>query len=173
MQKAAVHIPVHGDDGAQQGFHPIERLRIGINHLFERVMSSWPSVSRDDDTDISYVDNCWGGWLLTPKVEFVETDTGYLITAELAGLSEKDIDVLVKDGILMFKGEKLISRQEKKKDYYLSERRYGAFRRMFTLPYDVDASKISSTLRKGILTIFLPKTDEADKKIRKIKVESR
>jgi HSP20 family protein len=64
-----------------------------------------------------------------PSVDVTETDKAYEIAAELPGMDEKNVEVRVSDGVLSIKGEKQEEREEKKKDYYLSERSFGSFQR--------------------------------------------
>ncbi|MHC2791871.1 HSP20 family molecular chaperone IbpA [Mesorhizobium jarvisii] len=73
---------------------------------------------------------------------------------------------------LTIKGEKQEEKEEKDKDYYLSERRYGSFQRSFQLPDGVDADKIDASFTKGVLTVKLPKTAEAQKAEKKITVKA-
>jgi HSP20 family protein len=109
---------------------------------------------------------------MAPAMDIAEKDKAYQVTAELPGLDEKDIDVTVSDNVLTIKGEKKEEKEEKEKNYYLSERRYGAFQRSFDLPSGVDTAKIEAQFAKGVLTITLPKSAEAQKKQRKIDVKS-
>jgi HSP20 family protein len=81
--------------------------------------------------------------------------------------------VTVSDGGIAIRGEKTEEKEEKKEDYRLSERRYGSFERRFRLPDGVDASKIEAQMKKGVLTVTLPKTAEAQKKVRKVAVKSK
>jgi HSP20 family protein len=106
-------------------------------------------------------------------VDVVETEKEYQITAELPGLSEKDVEVVVADEILTIKGEKKEEKEEKAKNYYLSERRYGAFKRSFQLPSGVDADKIEAGFQNGVLTLTLPKTPEAQKSEKKIAIKTK
>jgi HSP20 family protein len=98
-----------------------------------------------------------------PAIDITEDDMAYKITAELPGLEEKNIDVTVSGGMLTIKGEKSSEKQQENKDYHVSERAYGSFRRSFALPDRVDRDEISADLSKGVLTITLPKTAEARK----------
>jgi len=107
----------------------------------------------------------------TPAVDVAETDKGYEITAELPGMDESNIDVKFADGVLTIKGEKKEEREEKKKDYYVSERRYGSFQRSFPVPESVDANKIEAKFVNGVLTIKLPKSAEAQKNEKKIAIK--
>ena len=87
-------------------------------------------------------------------------------------MDEKNIEVNVANGGLTIKGEKKDEKEEKKKDYYVSERRYGSFERYFTLPDSVDADKIEATFKNGVLKVTLPKTAEAQKPAKKIDVKA-
>lgn len=107
-----------------------------------------------------------------PAVDVAETDTAFEITAELPGMDEKDIEVKVANGGLTIRGEKQEQKEEKKKDYYLQERRYGAFERSFRLPDGVDTDKIEATFAKGVLKVTLPKTPEARKAEKKIAIKA-
>ena len=75
------------------------------------------------------------------------------------------------DGILTIKGEKREEKEERKKDYYLSERRFGSFQRSFQLPDGVDADKIEARFKNGVLTVTLPKSPEAQRKEKKIAIK--
>jgi HSP20 family protein len=108
-----------------------------------------------------------------PVVDVVEKEKEYQITAELPGLGEKDVEVVVADEILTIKGEKKEEKEEKAKNYYLSERHYGAFQRSFQLPPGVDADKIEAGFQNGVLTLTLPKTPEAQKSEKKIAIKAK
>lgn len=100
-------------------------------------------------------------WPSGPAADMVSKPTCYEITAELPGMDEKNIEVKLSDGMLTIRGEKRHEREETKEGYYLSERRFGAFERAFRIPQGVDAGRIEAVLRNGVLTVTLPKTDEA------------
>src|ERR1700730_15274827 len=89
----------------------------------------------------------------------------------LPGMDESNIDVKFSDGTLTIKGEKKDEREEKQKDYYLSERRYGSFQRSFGVPDGVDADKIEAHFKNGVLTVTLPKRPEAQKSEKKIAIK--
>jgi HSP20 family protein len=93
-----------------------------------------------------------------------EDDKDFKITAELPGLEERGIDdVTVRNHTLTIKGEKSYEQEEKSKNHQVSERAYGSFQRSFTLPEGVEADKIAAIVAKGVLTVTLPKTAEAQK----------
>jgi HSP20 family protein len=113
------------------------------------------------------VNNFWRRELtspVTPACDVIEKDNAFELTAELPGLDPKNIELSVAQDILTIKGEKNEQKEEKTKDRYVSERRYGSFRRSVQLPASVDASKIEAKYKSGILTVSLPKSAEAQKK---------
>jgi HSP20 family protein len=103
-----------------------------------------------------------------PAVDVAETERTYEITAELPDLNEKNVEVRVIDRILTIEGRK--QEKEEKKDYYLTERRFGSFQRAFQVPEGVDVDKIEATFERGVLTVTLPKTVEAEKAGKKIAI---
>jgi HSP20 family protein len=109
-------------------------------------------------------------WGKAPAVDIADNEKAYEITAELPGMDESNIDVKFSDGTLTIKGEKKDEKEEKKKDYYLSERRYGSFQRSFGVPDGVDAEKIEAHFKNGVLTVTLPKTLQAQKSEKKIAI---
>jgi HSP20 family protein len=80
--------------------------------------------------------------------------------------------VKLTNGILTIRGEKRDEKEEKNKDYYLSERSFGSFERSFQVPENIDTDKISAGFKKGVLTITLPKSAEAQSSEKKIEVKA-
>ena len=107
-----------------------------------------------------------------PAVDVAEKDNQYQISAELPGMDQNNIEVTLSNGVLTIKGEKKEEKEESKKDYYLSERRYGSFQRSFQVPEGVDAEKIEANFKNGILTVSLPKTAAAQKDQKKIAIKA-
>ena len=93
------------------------------------------------------------------------------MTAELPGLDEKKVGVKVANGVLTIKGEKHEDKEEKNKDFHMRERRFGSFERALRIPESVDTDKIEASFKKGVLTVTLPKTAEAQKPVKKIEVK--
>lgn len=108
-----------------------------------------------------------------PSFEIGETEKEFHVSAELPGLTEKDVNVSIEDNVLSISGEKKEEKDEKKKNYHLYERSYGSFSRSFTLPENVDADKISATVKNGVLEILIPKKAVEPKKVKKIEVKSK
>ncbi len=105
------------------------------------------------------------------KVNVAETDKALEVSAEIPGVDAKDIDVQLKDGVLTIKGEKKEEKDEKQKDWHVTERSYGMFERSFSLPADVDTAKVEAAFDKGVLKVTLPKLAAAQAKVQKIEVK--
>jgi HSP20 family protein len=108
--------------------------------------------------------------LAVRAVDIVDKESAYELSAELPGMDENNIDVKFSDGTLTIKGEKRDEREEKKKNFYLAERRYGSFQRSFSVPKSVDAGRIEANFKNGVLTVTLPKTPQARQNEKKIPV---
>ena len=111
------------------------------------------------------------GWI--PAMEISESAKELMLTAELPGIDQRDIDVSVEEGMLTIRGEKLEEKKEGEEDkkVYLYERLYGSFSRSFALPSNVDAANIVAEFEKGILKIRLPKFADVKPKGRKVEVK--
>ena len=105
-----------------------------------------------------------------PAVDVKETDHSFLISADIPGLTKKDINIEVSDDVLSITGERTEDKVEDSDLYHYRERSKGAFTRSFHLPESVDEKKISANFKDGILSIELPKTKVIEPKSRKIKI---
>jgi HSP20 family protein len=151
---------------------PFESLRREIDRLFDDFeWGSWRSPFRRALFDVEPFLRGEVKWGKVPAVDVVDTATNYEITAELPGLDEKDIEVKFSDGTLTIRGEKKEEKEEKKKDYFMSERHYGSFQRSFTVPDGIDPEKIEAAFKNGVLTVTLPKTAESQKTVKRIEVK--
>jgi HSP20 family protein len=106
-----------------------------------------------------------GGW---PQVDLAETDKAVTITAELPGMEEKDVELLLQDGMLTLKGEKRSETEDKERRF--SERYYGSFERHIPLSADVQADKAEARFKNGVLKVTLPKNPEAQPKAKRISI---
>ena len=103
-------------------------------------------------------------------VDVHENEKEIVFEAELPGIDEKDIQVVVRDGVLSLKGEKKSERDEKKDAYHLVERSFGSFERAFELLDSADEEKIKADFNKGVLRVVVPKRPEAVKAEKKIPI---
>ena len=106
-----------------------------------------------------------------PTVDIKDDENGYSMEVELPGMTEKDIEVKVEGNLLTLSSKKNEEKEEKKKDYVLKERRSYSFSRSFVLPENVDAEKISAEFKNGLLSLNVPKPEEAKPKLLEIKVK--
>jgi HSP20 family protein len=110
----------------------------------------------------------FGGMM--PKVDVSETDREIQIVAELPGLKQDDVELIQEDDLLTLRGQASESREEKEKQYHLTERSYGRFERSFRLPETVDHERISAKFENGLLTVTLPKSERAEKAAKRIEI---
>jgi HSP20 family protein len=123
--------------------HEMSRL---IDHFFEGGLMP---TGADD----------WSGAFL-PTIDVKENDQAFVVSAELPGLDEKDVEVLLSADSLTIKGEKKQEKEEKDQNYHRIERRYGSFNRVVTLPAEILTDKAEANFKKGILHITLPKAEK-------------
>jgi len=153
-----------------QAWQPFTSLRREMDRLFEDFEREWGWPR-----SMFSIEPFWrreATWATAPAVDVAETDKAYEITAEVPGLAEKDLEVKLTSGALTIRGEKQEDKEQRKKDYYISERRYGAFERSFRLPEGIDTEKIDASFKNGVLKVVLPKTPEAQKAEKKIDVKA-
>lgn len=148
-------------------------LRTEMDRLFDRFAGGWgmPSFGRMFDMAPA-LRNESTFTVPTPAVDITEADGAYKLTAELPGLTEKDIEVQVAGDVLTLKGEKREEKEQKEKSFHLSERSYGSFQRSFSLPEGVDRDKVTAEFAKGVLTITMPKTEKAVEQKKTIEVKA-
>ena len=142
---------------------PFLSLHREVNRLFDDVFRSFdtrlPSLGR--------FSSFGGNW---PSVEISDGEKEIRVTAEVPGLEEKDIEVLLDDGVLTLKGEK--RSETENKDRQFSERFYGIFERRIPIGYEVEDDKVDARFNNGVLTVTLPKTAKAQSQARRIEIKS-
>ncbi|MBQ2294298.1 MAG: Hsp20/alpha crystallin family protein [Spirochaetales bacterium] len=98
-----------------------------------------------------------------PEVNIYESKDKYMVLAKIPGVDKKDIQISIKDNALKLSGE--IKSKDSNKTYYLTERISGSFKRNFMFDEKIDAEKVFAELKNGILTIDLPKSEDAKPKV--------
>ncbi len=106
-------------------------------------------------------DGPFAGYKAWPAIDVAEEEDAIIVRAEVPGCKAEDIDISVHGNVLTISGEKKLSEEKKEKGYYHVESSYGSFRRELTLPTDVDQSKIDATCKNGVLSVTLPKAEQA------------
>jgi len=129
-----------------------------LPNVFERMI--------DDNFFFDYDNNNW-----TPSVDINESNDAFMITADLPGIKKSDIEVKVEENLLILNAERKIDKTNDNKKYHFSERRSGTFSRSFKLPKSVKEEKITADFDNGVLSIIIPKAEDAITSNRLIKVK--
>jgi len=143
-----------------ESFDPFVSFRREVDRMFDTFFDGfgWPSSV---------------GWTgLTPALDVAETDKELVITAEVPGVTEKDVDVTLAGDLLTIKGEKKAEEEQKNGALSYVERRYGSFSRSVRLPFAVKDENVDATYDKGVLTIRIPKPAEVQNASRRIEVKA-
>jgi HSP20 family protein len=111
--------------------------------------------------------------LWAPEVDIHETQDALVLEADLPGLEEKDLDIRVENNMLTIRGERKFEKKVSEENYLRVERSYGSFCRSFSLPHTVNAEQIQANYRNGVLTVRLPKREEAKPKQIKVSVNAK
>jgi len=141
-------------------WNPMRHRMMPTVHEWDRLMSDFFSDKLEDSglTD-------WA-----PEVDIVEDKDAFVVTADLPGLTKKDISINIKENMLTISGERKSEIKDENKNYCRTERRYGAFKRSFQLTDKVVADKIAASFKDGVLTVSVPKAEEVKPKEIEIKV---
>jgi len=137
-------------------FRDMVTLREKMNRLFEDVFTG-----QSEGKELAA--STWA-----PAVDIFETENDLVMTAEVPGIDEKDIEIKIEDNTLILKGARKFEKETKEENYHRIERSYGSFYRAFTLPNSIDPEKIQAEHENGVLKITMPKRTEL--KPRKVKI---
>lgn len=148
-------VPVHYREPDRNPFLSLHRE---MNRMFD-------DFFRDFDMRPSVMAAWNDNW---PRVDLSETDKQVMVTAELPGLEEKDVEVMLEDGMLTIRGEKRSETADK--DRQFSERYYGRFERRIPIDAEVHADEVQGSFKNGVLTVTLPKNPEARPKAKRIAI---
>lgn len=144
--------------------HPVYSLQKEMNTLFDDFFKGFDLMPFEREPQR------FGTF--SPSVDVKDSGKDVTIKAELPGMDEKDIEVSLTDGAVTIRGEKKEEKEDKGKNYYRMERSYGSFSRTIPLPAGIDSQKADAIFKKGVLTITVPKTEEAKAKVKNIKVKT-
>ncbi len=129
-------------------FRDLITLREKMNRLFEEAYTA-----RGEERDL--VSSSW-----SPSVDIYENEQHLVLTAEVPGIEDKDIEIKIEDNTLTLKGERKFEKETKEENYHRIERAYGSFYRSFSLPPYIDQDKIEAEHEHGVLKITMPKKHE-------------
>lgn len=138
-------------------------------------VAAWPNLGRLSDlrdeidrlfdsplNELTRTSQLLSGW--TPALDVFEEKDNFVVKAELPGMKKEEIEVSFHDGSLSLSGERQSETKEQDAEVYRAERYFGRFQRTVTLPAAVAADKIKAAYKDGVLTVTLPKTEEAKPK---------
>jgi HSP20 family protein len=140
-----------------QPFRGVSTLQDQINRLFDGAFDR-----SSDETNLTR-------W--TPAVDIVETEHNLVVKADLPDIKPDELDICVENNILTIRGERKFEKKENESDYLRVERCYGAFSRSFSLANTVNAEAIQADYKNGVLTLNIPKREEAKPKQIKVRIE--
>jgi len=176
MAEDTSQIPVTTDKAApseSRQRRPLESPRQEIHRLFDDFgIGRWGSPFRTSFFDMDPFRRAKAAFSGMPAVDVTETEKSYRVVAELPGMDEKNIEVKISNGRLTIKGEKQEENEDEKPDYYVRECSFGSFERTFPVPDGVELERVDASFKKGVLTVTLPKTAEAQKAEKKIPVKA-
>jgi HSP20 family protein len=138
------------------GESPFLALHREMNRLFDDAFRSF-------DAPVMF-----GRGSAWPSVEISETDNDVKVTAELPGMHENDIDILLEDGGLIIRGERKTETRDEGRQF--SERFYGRFERRIPLGFEAEAGKATADFNNGVLTVIVPKSAEARRNAKRIPI---
>jgi HSP20 family protein len=144
--------------------HPFYSLQRQMNSLFDDFFSGFDVAPR------GLVAGGFGSF--SPSIDVKESDKDFIIRAELPGVEEKDIDVMVTNDAVTIKGEKKEEKEDKGKNYYYMERSYGSFNRVIPLATQTEANKAEASFKNGVLNITIPKSAQANAKATKVPIKA-
>jgi len=145
---------------SRESANPLVAFHHEMNRLFD---DFWHDI---DDTGTSLT-RSFG----FPRVEVSETDRELKVEAELPGMDEKDLELFLDNGLLTLRGEKKSETEDRNRR--ISERYYGRFERQIPLPVEVQEDKINASFKKGVLTVTLPKSEQAAERVKRIPISGR
>jgi HSP20 family protein len=142
--------------------NPFFTLHREMNRFMDEVLRTFASSPVTPRMD--YLSTAW------PRVEVSESERQITISAEMPGIDEKDVELLLRDGNLIIRGELRCETEEKERQW--SERFYGRFERQIPVGFDIDEEKIEAAFKNGILTITCPKSERAQEKAKRIAINA-
>jgi len=143
-------------------FRELATMQQGLNRIFNEVFPhAWERPFRGEEAGV----RVWA-----PPVDIFETDKNMVFEVELAGVDPNDVEIRVENHTLYLKGQRRVDKEVKEQKHHHVERLFGSFARSFTLPRSVDGGQVAAEYHEGVLTLTVPKKEEAKPKTIKINV---
>ena len=166
--KSSAEVPARGEVSA---FGPFQTLRKQVDDLFTNFTVSWPHFEMPKIEWPMLAGEVKESAIA--KFDLSENGKAVKVVADIPGMDENDVEVLVRNGVLTIKGEKKSEREEEGEDFYVSERSFGSFSRAFRLPDGVDEQAVAASFDKGVLTVTMPKTSKGKTEGRRVPVKKK
>ena len=147
-------------DSAFPAFRGLQSLQSDMNRIFDEFFRGDGAV-RDP-----FFTRDW-----SPAVDIIENNDAYVLKAELPGMKKDDVKITLENNILTIRGEKKNDTETKEENFQRLERRYGVFERSFTIPGTIKADNIDAQFTNGLLSLTLPKAEEAKPKMINVRVQ--
>ncbi|MFA6468840.1 MAG: Hsp20/alpha crystallin family protein [Bacteroidota bacterium] len=141
-------------------FRGLQSLQTDVNRIFDEffrgdILANDTFFSRD-----------WN-----PAVDIIENNDNYVLKAELPGMNKDDVKITLENNVLTIRGEKKNEMETKGENFHRVERSYGSFERNFTMPGTIKVNDIDAQYKDGVLTLMMPKAEEAKPKVIDVKVK--
>jgi HSP20 family protein len=136
---------------------PLLTLHREMNRLFDEVFRGFDVPP-------------FGQTVSWPSLEVAESDNEVHVTLDVPGVDEKDVEILLSDGMLTIRGEKKSETEDKERHF--SERYFGRFERRIPLDWEVDEDKVTAVFKNGVLTVTMPKSAKAQQRAKRIPISS-
>jgi HSP20 family protein len=133
-------------------FGELRQLQQDMNRLFDGAARGWQTSEPASATSWS------------PLADVLETEGQFVMKVELPGVDPKKVDVLLENNVLTIRGERPLDGEYKKESWLRMERPYGAFSRSFSMPGIIEDGKVKAEFKNGVLSIVLPKKEQAKPK---------
>jgi len=148
--------------------NPFLTLHREVNRVFDDLLRGFDAPLSSFGPSVGRLSSWNASW---PSVEISETDKELRVVAEVPGLEQKDIEVLLDDGVLTLRGEKRAETEDKERQF--SERFFGRFERRIPLGSEIQEDKVEAAFKDGILTVTLPKSEKAQTKAKRIAISGK
>lgn len=148
---------------SRQSMDPWFTFQNEMKSLFDRFSDEWNETGSSLISTSEFI----------PKIDLQEKDNAYLVTVEVPGMTEKDININLDENVLTLEGEKRAETKEEGKDFRRSEIKYGKFYRQIPLRGEVDDNKVEAIYKNGVLKITLGKKEGASRKAKKIEINAK
>ena len=147
---------------ANGGATALSKMRNEVERVFDRYLA--------EPFEVAWYGRTGNEWM--PKLDMMEDNDNIMVRMEIPGVTSKNVDVSIRDNVLTISGHKESSSHEEGKDFYMSEREFGSFKRMIELPPGCDAEKITASQDNGVLTVKIARTKAATPKRIPVKSET-